>query len=112
MTKDELDSLFDKIGPALTKQTTNMREPIRASNKLDITLRFLATGRTFRDLQTDFRVSYSSIAQFVPECCQLIYDALKADFMKVGLLDNMMFKNEKKCKKNTTDPQFSNNTLV
>ena len=85
MSTEEFNRLFAKLEPGLTKKTTQMREPIPARTKLHITLRYLATGRSFRDLETDFRVSRATIALFVPDCCQMIFDAIKDEYMKVCL---------------------------
>ncbi|KAB0803148.1 hypothetical protein PPYR_00118 [Photinus pyralis] len=60
-----------------------MREAISAKHRLIITLRFLATGNSYRSLMYDFRVSESIISQIVPQVCAAIYKNLKSDYLKV-----------------------------
>ncbi|KAG8294692.1 hypothetical protein J6590_097302, partial [Homalodisca vitripennis] len=53
-----------------------MRMAIPVATKLEITLRYLATGDSFKSLEYLFRVPESSISQFIPYvltaiCCIL-----------------------------------------
>lgn len=50
MNKEAFDKLLTLISPMIKKQDTLMRNPLSARNKLTITLRFLATGETYRSL--------------------------------------------------------------
>ena len=43
MTPERFDNLLLLVGPMLTKKSLS-REPISASERLSVTLRFLATG--------------------------------------------------------------------
>lgn len=75
--------LFSKIELHITKNDTVMREAISAHDKLSISLRFLASGETYRNLMYSTRVHESTIAQFVPVICTAIYEVLKDEYMKV-----------------------------
>ena len=44
MSQQLFRAILEKIAPAITKQTTKLRRPISAAERLAITLRFLATG--------------------------------------------------------------------
>jgi len=48
------------------------RPPLSSGIKLAITLRFLATGNSYRSLAFDFRVAHNTISLFVPEVCRAI----------------------------------------
>ncbi|CAH1961646.1 unnamed protein product [Acanthoscelides obtectus] len=51
--------------------------------RLAITLRFLATGDSYRSLEYLTRVSASTISLLVPHVCQAVYSHLKPEYMKV-----------------------------
>lgn len=48
------------------------RPPLEPGLKLGITLRFLATGNSYRSLAFSFRVAHNTISLFVPEVCAAI----------------------------------------
>lgn len=50
------------------------RPPLAAGLKLAITLRYLATGDSYRSLAFGFRVAHNTISKFVGEVCQAIID--------------------------------------
>ena len=58
-----------------------MSAAIPAEKKLELTLRFLATGESYSSLHCQSQISISSIALIVPEVCQAVYDALKDEFL-------------------------------
>ena len=47
---------------------------VQPALKLAITLRFLATGNSFRSLEFSFRVAHNTISIFIPEVCQAIVE--------------------------------------
>lgn len=51
--------------------------------RLETTLRFLATGETYRSLMYATRIHESTISRFIPEVCQTIYNNLKGTYLKV-----------------------------
>jgi hypothetical protein len=61
-----------------------MEDPA-ASLKLEITLRYLATGDSFSSLAYLFRVPKCTISKFIPVACAAIYEAL-GDFLKVNFI--------------------------
>lgn len=60
-----------------------MRQAISANEKLAVTLRFLASGDSFKSLSVHFRIAPNTISLFVPEVCKAIYDALQNEYLKV-----------------------------
>ena len=50
--------------------------------RLAITIRFLATGNSFRSFFFSYRMSRRTISEIVIECCRAIYDVLKPLYMK------------------------------
>ena len=62
--------LFELVGPKITKQRTRLREPIPAEEKLAITLRFLATGESYGELQFHYRIHATTISRF--SCVEIV----------------------------------------
>ena len=50
---------------------------------VSLTLRFLATGHTFSDLEADFKIHRTSISGIVIETCKAIYDSLKNEYLRL-----------------------------
>lgn len=71
---DLFHEILEMIGPQIEKQDTNYRNAIEPALKLAVTLRYLATGNSYRSLQYGFRVAGNTISLFVPEVCQAIID--------------------------------------
>lgn len=66
----------------LKKKNTNWRCPISVTERLSLTLRFLATGNSYHSLMYQFRISTQSISRIVPEVCEAIINALSG-YIKV-----------------------------
>lgn len=62
-----------------------MRYAISARHRLAITLRFLASGDSFRSLEFLSRVSRKTISKFMPEVLKSIYESLQPTHMKVKI---------------------------
>ncbi|KAL4101031.1 hypothetical protein QTP88_021052 [Uroleucon formosanum] len=58
------------------KKNNNWRCPISVTERLSLTLRFLATGDSYHSLMYQFRISTQSISLIVPEVCEAIINAL------------------------------------
>ncbi|XP_033988010.1 putative nuclease HARBI1 [Trematomus bernacchii] len=74
--------LKELITPLIQRQNTNYRDCISVGERLMVTLRFLATGESFKSLSYQFRMGVSTIRQFVPETCTAIYEVLKEKYLK------------------------------
>ena len=53
--------------PKFTKKITRFSLPISPEKTLSITLRFLATGETYKSLMYKYRVKEVSLSRFVPD---------------------------------------------
>lgn len=82
MSADKFDELLDMVKGSIQKQDTIMRLALPARLKLQITLRYLATGDSLSSLSLLFRVPPQSISSFLPEVLKAIVDAL-SKFLKV-----------------------------
>ncbi len=65
--------MLNRLGPRIEKQATVMRQPLDAGVRLAITLRYLATGDSYKSLEFNFRVSHSAISAIVYEVCEAIF---------------------------------------
>ncbi|CAH2008048.1 unnamed protein product [Acanthoscelides obtectus] len=82
MSTEDFNQLRNLIEPRVNKMDTQFREAIAVTERLAITLRFLATGDSYTSLQYLFRVSKQSISRIVPEVCDAISEVLK-DWVKI-----------------------------
>ncbi|KAM4023521.1 uncharacterized protein ACNLHF_028188 [Anomaloglossus baeobatrachus] len=73
--------LVQRITPYIKRQDTVMRKAIPVEERLGVTLRFLATGRSLTDLQYSSSISRSLLSSLIPETCQAIIDCL-CDYMQ------------------------------
>ncbi|KAJ8927089.1 hypothetical protein NQ314_020484 [Rhamnusium bicolor] len=85
MSEEKFEQLLVKIGPKIQKQDTLMRKALPATLKLQITLRYLATGDSFATLAFMYRVPKNTI--FIKEVCKEIYEALQ-EFIKAYFFTN------------------------
>lgn len=86
MTENDFDFLLDLVTPCIEKIDTQMRKSISAGERLAMTLRFLATGQSFKSLQYLFRIPQCTISMIIPEVLDAIYMVLKENYLKVCIL--------------------------
>jgi len=79
---EDLLSKVSKVTPLIEKQDTLMRECIPVKIKLQITLRYLATGDSYSTLEALYRVLRPTISRFLAEVLTAIYVVLE-DQIKV-----------------------------
>lgn len=83
MNEEQYEHLLALVTPYIQKQDTVMRESISAGERLVLTLRFLATGESFRSLQYLFRIPTSTISKIVPAVLDAIYKVLVDEYLRV-----------------------------
>uniref|UniRef100_UPI00358EEA32 putative nuclease HARBI1 n=1 Tax=Myxine glutinosa TaxID=7769 RepID=UPI00358EEA32 len=74
--------LVAHLTPRIQKQDTNFRKALPPGLKVAITLRFLATGNSYKSLSYGLRVTPNTIVSIVPEVCQAIYDEYHEEAIK------------------------------
>lgn len=82
MSYVDFEFLLNKISPMISKDNTSFREAIPAKYRLAITLRFLASGDSYKSLHYLFKVSTQSISIIIREVCKAINVVLR-DEIKV-----------------------------
>ena len=76
MSTDRYEHLFSIVGPKLQRQKTHLREPISPSERLTLTLRYLASGESQQSLSFSFRISRTAISNILADTCEKIWDSL------------------------------------
>lgn len=83
MAHEQFIEILTAIEPFITKrQVIGGHKVISPAERLTLTLRFLATGETFRSLSFQFRISRSTISYIVREVCQAIFKVLGEKHLK------------------------------
>ena len=73
---DHFKELVHLLSPFLQKQDANIRECISPGERCCVTLRYLASGESFRSLEYQFRISKKTISYIVYEVAFAITQAL------------------------------------
>ena len=83
MTHDDFLAILRRIEPDITpRQVTGGHKVISAAERLTLTVRFLATGETYRSLSFQFRISKSAISYIVNEVCRAIEKNVGPEYLK------------------------------
>lgn len=82
MNSETYNKLLNMVDPLIRRQDTHMRKCITVTERLAVTLRYLATGRSFEDLKFSTLMSPASISEAVLETCEAITYVLR-DYVKV-----------------------------
>ncbi|XP_075684386.1 uncharacterized protein LOC142652616 [Rhinoderma darwinii] len=77
MSVSAFDQLDVILANHLIREDTNMRRAISPTERLLITLRFLATGESYASLHLQFRVGKSTISGIVMSTCHVIWQHLQ-----------------------------------
>ncbi|KMQ92700.1 hypothetical protein RF55_7276 [Lasius niger] len=76
MTKESFNELLELLESRIIKKHV-VRTPISASTRLQICLRYLASGDTMHSISFAFRVGLNTVLTIVAETCEAIWDVLK-----------------------------------
>nr|XP_026695263.1 uncharacterized protein LOC104265542 [Ciona intestinalis] len=82
MTPDQFYYLLQQLTPVIQKQHTNFRKPISPKQRLILTLRFLATGSSQKQLSYSFRVGHTTVGLILKETCSAIWNVLGPKYVK------------------------------
>ncbi|CAH1960842.1 unnamed protein product [Acanthoscelides obtectus] len=76
MKSADFEYLINQIGHKIGKKTTPFRDPIPVRERLAVTLRFLASGDSYRSLSYIVTFSTQSISVIVPKVCNALIACL------------------------------------
>lgn len=77
MDEETYVELLSLVSPFIAKYDTVMRKAVSPHERLSATLRFLATGRSLKDMEYSTAISRPALSKIVPETCEAIYEVLK-----------------------------------
>ena len=77
MNPTQFDCLLQMVHDMIQRKDTKLRRSITAQTKLEITLRYLASGDSLRSLEYLFRVPQCTISQFLPEVLSVVARVLQ-----------------------------------
>jgi hypothetical protein len=83
MDEDAYREILQKVTPRIIKSNTVMRKAISPHERLCVTLRFLATGRSYVHLRFSAAISPQVLSLITPETCKAIYEELKEEYLRV-----------------------------
>ena len=83
MRKETFEFLCNRLRNYITKQHTNMRQPISVEEQVAVTLWYLSTGSGFRTVAWLFGISKSSVCTIVRETCDAIVQVLQMQLIKL-----------------------------
>ena len=75
------DEIVQRLTPALTKETTNWRAPLDPGLKVALTLRHLASGAKYREMQYGWRFPHNTISLVVREVCEAIVEEYRDELL-------------------------------
>lgn len=76
MSFEDFEYLLNKIGPHIEKKDTQLRAAVPTKERLAITLRFLASGDSFKSMHYLFKISPQVISKIIPEVCTALVKEL------------------------------------
>ena len=76
------DELLSLVGPFLRRQDTHLRQSVRPSERLAITLRRLATGDSPQSIAFAYRRGASTVREIVYDTCEVIWKVLMPIYLK------------------------------
>ena len=62
-------NLLDLVKPFIQRRNTVFRESVSAEERLIVTLRYLATGRSYEDMKFSAAISPQLLSAIIPETC-------------------------------------------
>ena len=82
MDKMHFNYLVEKLYPHLQKTDTVMRESIKPPEQCCLFLRYGASGKSFRSLEYQFRLSRRSISRIISNVAQALIDLFQKQYLR------------------------------
>ena len=85
LTSELFDEVLQRVAPAIEREVTCFCQSLSTGLKLAVTLRYLATGDSYRSLAYAFRCGVSTISKMIPEVCQAILQFYKDEVFNLPI---------------------------
>ena len=82
MSPQRFEHLLSLVGPSISRKDTILRKSITASERLTLTLRYLASGDAQQSQSFNFRIGKSTVSGIIRETCDAIWNALHNVYLK------------------------------
>ncbi|KAG0435955.1 hypothetical protein HPB47_018229 [Ixodes persulcatus] len=89
VSQEQFLELLARVGPTIERQESVMRRAITHATRLQVTLRYLATGKLFLSTLWNFvdakffRLGHSSVNDLIAKTCTAVYEELKSDCLQI-----------------------------
>ena len=81
MSPESFDYILSLVSPLISKQTTKLREPSSAAERLAQTLRFLASENSQQSMSFSYRVGRQTVSSIIKETCRAIWQVLNEKYL-------------------------------
>ncbi len=82
ISPERFEHLLSIVGPLISKTTCRSRVPIPASERLALTLRYLATGDSQQSQSFYFRIGRATVSKIIKETCEMLWQCLHSGYLK------------------------------
>ena len=82
MSPERFEHLLSIVGPHISKKAFRFRVPIPASERLALTLRYLATGDSQQSQSFYFRIGRATVSKIIRETCNMLWKCLQPIYLK------------------------------
>ena len=82
MSPESFDVLLRHVEPHISKENTTFRESVRASTRLAVTLRYLASSELQQPLSWSFRLDRTTVSKIVRQTCEAIWKVLSPIYLR------------------------------
>jgi hypothetical protein len=82
MSPDNFTYLRDLAGPKIVRENTVMREAITASERLALTIHYLAYGESQQSMSFSYRIAKSTVSSIITETYEALWEALAGTYLR------------------------------
>ena len=82
MSPESFKYLLNLVGPRIHKQDTRFRKAISASERLCLTIHYLAYGNSQQSISFSYRIGKSTVSKIIHETCVALWDSLKNTYVR------------------------------